>query len=288
MAKPIITSKKQIASLGKRELRITTMNGEDKWDIRAWNGDKYDDGVRFTDEELTQLSGIVAVIKDTKLQSDMVLGTIGNKKCIIKNGEYCLSININGRDMIRAFATVDEMKALKVIIDKALAQKEKSLTEYLNTYTDEPEKSESKKSNIIMFKPPKAKEEITDKLVTEGNATYEQCVVKIAKEKEQFTDEDSQYVLDGILELCKVDAEFRNNVMREDKSYLGAMQYMMSMAQKGFAFQIDKGYAMSRDMGLGFALDYYNVKPEPPKKKAEPKSKAKTTSKKRGRPKKGA
>ena len=300
MAKQITTIKK-IATLGKRELRYTEMDGVKKFDIRIWNGDKPEDGVRFTQEEIDQLY--------FRMQSRLSTVLIGNKLLVFNDDEYALSIENNGRTYVRPFATKDEMDKLMRVLDVA----KDNLLEYDDTpKVDEskkkrgrpaktesiipadiqakldalkvaPKKTEEKPKNVIEF--PKPKEEI-EKLVTEGHATYAECITKIEGYKAIYKDADSQYVLDGILELCKVDKNFRNNVMREDKDFEGAFDYMADMCQKGYAYRKGNNYAfIDRDTGLGFAIDYFNLKPEP---KPEVKESATNTAtpKKRGRKKK--
>lgn len=132
------------------------------------------------------------------------------------------------------------------------------------------EKKPKEKVNVIQF--PKPKEEI-EKLVTAGHATYAECIEKIDGFKAIYKDSDSQYVLDGILELCKVDKDFRNNVMRDDKDFEGALDYMADMCKKGYGYKKGNYGFMDRDMGLGFTIDYFNLKPE--EKKETPKSKTK-------------
>lgn len=95
-------------------------------------------------------------------------------------------------------------------------------------------------------------------LHTEGERTYGECVAKATKEKEMFTDDDSQYVIIGLLELCKVDQDFRNNFMREDKSYGDFMEYMFKVAQNGYCVKYGNVGWLSRDLGLALAIDYYN------------------------------
>ena len=110
MAK-VITTIKKIATLGKRELRYTDIEGEKKYDIRAWSGDKYEEGVRFSQEEIDQLyKGI---------KSGKVPFEIGNKLCVIDGDSYALSVLFNGRTYVRPFATKEEMGALLVILDTA-------------------------------------------------------------------------------------------------------------------------------------------------------------------------
>lgn len=147
-------------------------------------------------------------------------------------------------------------------------------------------KEEKPKKNVIEF--PKPKKDI-EKMVTDGHATYAECIAKIEGFKAIYKDADSQYVLDGVLELCKVDKDFRNNVMREDKDYEGALDYMADMCQKGYAYRKGSNYAfIDRDTGLGFAIDYFNLDPkslEKPKPKIAKVETTKPETKKRGRAK---
>ena len=118
-------------------------------------------------------------------------------------------------------------------------------------------KKREKKADVIQF--PKPKPELENKLVTKGDATYEECEAKVNKEREMFKDSDSEYVLVGLLELCKVDADFRNNFMREDKSFTGVMEYMGKQVQAGYGYNKGNMGWCDKDAGLGFAIDYYNT-----------------------------
>lgn len=119
------------------------------------------------------------------------------------------------------------------------------------------EKKEEKKAKILTF-PTEDKRPKVIVLVTEGTATYEECEAKLNAEAETFKDADSQYVIQGLLELCRVDQDFRNNVMRKDKSYGGFMEYMYKAAQKGYCVKYGNVGWVDRDTGLGLAIDYYN------------------------------
>ena len=276
MAKKLITIKK-IAVLGRRELRYTEIQGIKKFDVRAYDGDKYDDGVRFTQEEINQLY--------QRMKSGLSTTLIGNKTLIFDNDEYVLSIENNGRTYTRTLVTKSEMDKLMQILEVA----KDNLLEYDDTpKVEEPKKkrgrpaktedktiipadiqakldalkvSPQKSKDVIEF--PKPKKEI-EKLVTEGHATYAECIGKIEGFKAIYKDADSQYVLDGLLELCKVDKDFRNNVMRDDKDFEGALDYMADMCKQGYAYKKGFNYAfVDRDTGLGFAIDYFNSKPKP-------------------------
>lgn len=113
------------------------------------------------------------------------------------------------------------------------------------------------KPKIVEF-PTEDKKPKIIKLVTEGDRTYGECAVKLQKEAEQFKDPDSEYVITGLIELCKVDADFRNNLMREDKSYGGFMEYMFKAAQSGYCVRYGNVGWLDRDTALGLAIDYYN------------------------------
>ena len=133
---------------------------------------------------------------------------------------------------------------------------------------------ESKKPTIIPLK-------------TEGNRTYGECIVRIGREKKMFTDTDSQYVLDGLAELCKVDPDFRNNFMRDDKTYGGFMEYMYRAAQNGYCNKFGNTGWLDRDRGLALAIDYYNAdkekmdEEEKKKREAELKKRKAETAKKK-------
>lgn len=142
-------------------------------------------------------------------------------------------------------------------------------------------KEEPKKEKGKVIKFPSAKPEIV-KLETKGNNTYEECVEKLDKEAEKFTDTDSQYVIEGLKELCKVDGDFRNNVMRDDKTYGGFMEYMYNAAKDGYCIRYGNVGWLDRDSGLGLAIDYFNADLEAKKEKktTTTKVKAETTKKK--------
>lgn len=120
------------------------------------------------------------------------------------------------------------------------------------------EKPKTQKSdNIIEFA--KARPDIKVRMELSESHTIEECIEKINKEKEIFKDSDSTFVLDGILEMCKVNPNFRNNFMREEKTYSGAFQYFMDLARKGYAHKFNNVAYMDNNLALGFAMDYYNM-----------------------------
>ena len=156
-------------------------------------------------------------------------------------------------------------------------------------FTSKATKAEAKaeeKAKVITF-PTEDKKPNIIQLKTEGDRSYGECVVKAKKEMEMFKDSDSQYVLEALLELCKVNGDFRNNFMREDKTYGGFMEYMFNAAKNGYCVKYGNVGWLDRDLGLGLAIDYYNADCDKMKKaenKAkEDKTNGKNKSKKKGR-----
>lgn len=160
----------------------------------------------------------------------------------------------------------------------------------------EPAKVEEK-PKIVEFPTEDKRPQIIKLQQTSEARTYGECVAKLKKEAEMFKDSDSQYVIEGLLELCKVDEDFRNNLMREEKTYGGFMEYMFKAAQNGYCVRYGNVGWVDRDLGLGLAIDYFNadsekMEAEEKKKREEEAAKRKaeikttTTKKRRGRPKK--
>ena len=114
-----------------------------------------------------------------------------------------------------------------------------------------------KSNNIIELA--KARPDIKVRMDLSESHTIEECIEKVNKEKAIFKDSDSTFVLDGILEMCKVNPNFRNNFMREEKTFSGAFQYFMDLARKGYAHKFNNVAYMDNNLALGFAMDYYNM-----------------------------
>ena len=152
----------------------------------------------------------------------------------------------------KATATTKVIKAEPKKEEKSTAKTEKS-----NPIPT----AEKKKDNIIEF--PKKRPNIAI-AITDGNATYEDCEKKLNEERKIFCDNDSQFVIDGILAMCKVSQNFRNNVMRKDRTYAKAFEYFVEMAKKGYALTYNGLTFMDNNIALGHALDYFNQSDEQP------------------------
>lgn len=159
---------------------------------------------------------------------------------------------------------VAERKEVKKVADKhknvssKSSDKQKAFEEYKKAKAEKAKaepKAEPKKDNIVIF--PKARPEVKV-AITSGEYTYEDCKNKLEAERKIFCDSDSQFVIDGLLKMCEINQNFRNNVMREDKSYEGAFKHFMEMARQGFALEYNGVTYLDNNVALGFAMDYFN------------------------------
>ena len=117
---------------------------------------------------------------------------------------------------------------------------------------------ESKRPKVVPFKK------------SEGNHTYEECEKKLKAELEKFSEDDSAYVVEGVLERCRVDKDFCNNVMREDKSYEGFFKFMFKAAQNGYCEKVgNNGGILSANQALELAFDYFGGEEETQNDKKE-------------------
>lgn len=120
----------------------------------------------------------------------------------------------------------------------------------------------TKKADVIQF--PKVDNEPVKKLAPSGeHHTYEEAKAKLEAELKRFKgDTDSEYVINGLMELANVDPEFCNNVMRPEKSYTGAMMYFANKARQGYCTRIGNIGIMSADTALKYSIDYFNSEEE--------------------------
>lgn len=138
---------------------------------------------------------------------------------------------------------------------KAKAEKLAKTVKNVTEKKPEEKKAEPKKDNIVIF--PKKRPEVKV-AITDGNYTFEDCQKKLEEERKIFCDSDSQFVIDGLLEMCKVNQNFRNNLMRKDKTYSGAFKHFTEMARNGYALEYDGVTYLDNNIALGFAMDYFN------------------------------
>ena len=127
------------------------------------------------------------------------------------------------------------------------------------TTTEEVKSEPSASSASIIVFPKKDTTTITKLTPTGENHEFAEAEAKLNAERESFRgDRDSNYVIDGILELCKADQEFLDNVMRPEKSYVGAFQYFANKARQGYCMKVGNVSVMDADTALRYAIDYFN------------------------------
>jgi hypothetical protein len=148
----------------------------------------------------------------------------------------------------------------------------------------EPEKK-ADKASVIKF-PKKDETQIVKLPPSDIHYTYEDAKEKLEKERRLFKgDRDSEYVIDGILEACVSDQEFLDNVMRPEKSYVGAFQYFARKAREGYCMMVGNVGVMDADTALKYAIDYFNSEDQKPNKavKADKKEGGKNEKKGKGK-----
>jgi len=287
MAKTITTIKK-IATLGKRELRYTEMDGVKKFDIRAWNEDKYEDGVRFTEDEIFDLRCVTSGnVNDVK---------IGDKNLVkTDNGDYALSVTVNGRTYTRVFATEDEMNKLCEIL---------SATDNLLEYDDTPKVETPKKKRGRPKKSidvDKAIDEIAKQ--TSIQKKIAELTAKTSKEKpkekpkkiykdayEKFSDQFKEYresqpenrqrgyelthevIVNHIKDIISTSNEYNANAMQEHKNSRNMMSFCQDKAfENADAMMNITSREEANEMLCSWVDEYIGLddKPEPPKAKAK-------------------
>ena len=117
-------------------------------------------------------------------------------------------------------------------------------------------KKEAKKDNIVIF-PQKERPNIKVAF-TDGNATFNDCLEKLNEARKKFIDSSNVYVLNGLEAMCKASPIFRNNFMRESKTYEGSFEYNLKLAKEGYSYKYGDAYFYDNDLALAFAIDYFN------------------------------
>ena len=294
-----------VAVYGAKELKLQTIKSITKETRLALVTYKDGMSIKVTDihteaKELKKLLEEYLDYKTPKKEKDNVI-PIDFAKDVVKSltslpaGDcsYATALrDASEEDLKRAIKEMKESggrHATRIKACQGALKKIESKTDVANTIakatTHTPKAKAEEEKKVLVFPTDDKKPRIIP-LKTEGNRTYEECIAKIEKEKEVFKDSDSQYVLEGLAELCKVDGNFRNNFMREEKTYADFMEFMYKAAMNGYCVKYGNIGWLDRDFGLGLAIDYYNndseaVKAEEEKKKAEEKQKKAEEKKKK-------
>ena len=171
-----------------------------------------------------------------------------------------------------------EAKEIKPLLAKTAVLKNKKVVpiKAVENKKDSESVAEEQKTSIIKF--PKKDETQIDKLPkSDKHYTYEDVKEKLDKERRIFKgDRDSEYVIDGILEACVSDQELLDNVMRPEKSYVGAFQYFARKAKEGYCMMVGNVGVMDADTALKYSLDYFNSVDKKGKRGGKNDAKAKT------------
>lgn len=182
-----------------------------------------------------------------------------------------MEMNKSGHNQSRIDACNRKIKTFdtekKPDTSKKVADKTKSVTKSTAKKDTKP-----KEIKIVSF--PGEKPKIKELPKSAEAHTYDECEKKITSQTEKYKDADNQYVIKGILEKCKEDADFRNNVMRKDKTYDGFYTYMFNAAMNGYCVKVgSQGGMLTKEKALDLAYDYFNmseiIKPEEKKKVAQ-------------------
>ena len=269
------------------KLRLMSWGGNaPRYDLRTWKGNVPLKGMSFSKDDMDGFRAVLATLDLGRTichpKDETPALAPSTKPSRVVNALATLPANDANYNSFLGEATEDEVKEaidlmkskggrnkmrLKKCEDKLaefhgarilaeLRKKKKTAPAKIKTNTTKADAPKEKKTKVVQF--PKKKEEIEKLPETDEKRTYEECEAKLSKEREMFRDSDSQYVIDGLLEVCQTDQNFRNNVMREDKSYAGAFEYFFNMAKSGHALRYGNICYLDNNLALEYAIDYFN------------------------------
>ena len=278
-----------VAEHGNKELRLQTILDANKEKRLALVS--YKDGMSFKTTDIT---------KEAKELKRLLEDYLGYKKENEEDKAVCTLIGLPATDINyqSALSSANEKvlsKAIKLMEKnggnnktriKACQNALKKLDETNHKVSQFPVEATKKSDNgntkgkAKVYQFPNKKPDIIKLDKIDKQFTYEECETKLREEGKVFIDSDSQYVIEGLLELCKVDTDFRSNVMREDKSYGGFMEFMSQKAKDGYCITYGNVRWLDRDLGLGLAIDYYNADTEKMEEERKAKEEAERNAKK--------
>jgi len=288
-----------VAKHGDLELKfqlVSWYGNKPKYDLRPWNKDYGMKGMVFEEETVKKLRDLLKDFRKNHPVETVIV------KDIVKSLTSLPAADVNYQTSLREATKADLEAAILQMIDKpgnktrisACRKALDRLTQKVTPTTNVKPVEEKPKAKAKIVEFPKDKPSIVELAKSNGHATFEECKAKLDKEREMFKDADSQYVIDGILELAVVDQNFRNNIMRPDKSYAKAFEYFAEQARNGYCVKYGNVSYLDNNLALGLAIDYFNADEEAMKPKSNPKKidtnpkKIDINPKKRGRKRKGA
>lgn len=161
---------------------------------------------------------------------------------------------------LKAFDNKSDKKAKPVDKTTTLKAEVKKSTTAKATTKASAKKDERKTKEIKIVEFPGEKPKIKTLPKSQEQHTYEECLAKLMTIEKKYTDEDNLYVINGLIERCKKDQDFRNNLMREDKTYDGFYRYMLQAARKGYCIKVGDDCGMlDKEKALDLAFDYFNM-----------------------------
>lgn len=176
-----------------------------------------------------------------------------------------------------------ESKETKKIVDKVSEdQKTEENKEVKRPVENENKEKPVNKANIIQF-PKKDTEPVLKFEPSEQHHTYEEAEAKLKADRAKFDpNPDHDYVIEGVLEACVTDQELIDNVMRSEKSYIGAFQYLFEKARQGYCTKVGNNVGiMDKNDALKYTIDYFNTDEEKVKAKKEAEVKAREEARKK-------
>ena len=132
-------------------------------------------------------------------------------------------------------------------------------------------KPDKEKKGIIIQFPKKDAEPVLKFEPSEVHHTYEEAEAKLKADRAKFDpNPDHDYVIEGVLEACVADQDLLDNVMRPEKSYVGAFQYLFEKARQGYCTKVGNNVGiMDKNDALRYTIDYFNTDEEKVKAKKE-------------------
>ena len=172
-----------------------------------------------------------------------------------------MQMNANGNNKTRIEACERKLKAFEKSEEKPKKEDKPAIkTPSSEQAKKAATKSEKKKEPLKIIDFPGEKPKIKELPKTDEKHTYEECEKKMASIKEKYKDMDNIYVINGLLNKCKSDQDFRNNFMRKEKTYDGFYEYMFKAAMAGYCVKVGtQGGMLTKEKALDLAYDYFNM-----------------------------
>lgn len=231
-------------------------NGNKKYELRFWKDGKDVKGISLTDTE-------VANLKEMLINENPVEVSPPKETTVLDTINILVSVSCDDKNFKSALEKASKSEINIALIRAKVKKNNKTRVKILENAL---KKADNKKNTVVQKTPKKLESVKTldetkkiqlEKFQATGNYTYEECEKKLQSD---FEDEDTKYCIVKLRELCEQDADFRNNVMREDRTFEGAFNYMYDSARNGYCYKRGKVSYVPREVGLQLMIDYFNGK----------------------------